>query len=248
MLSRNDVSRLTMFSLCRTGICDDTIVSCQWRRGDMSFLWPSLLFADRKFIMSQSFLVESEEQRCLAFGSVCLLSTRNWWRHNQFLCRLSRKDISLLANFVFWRPAIGYVTIISHGGRAVKMCRVCQCLLSADMELVTTQSFQVNAEQEICLLFGIVCFLSTRNPWRHNRLFWRPSRKDVSLLAMFAFCQPVFDDVTIIFFVLTEQQICLLFSNVFFLSTMNRWRHNHFLGRAGKKCRICQCLLFAEQE
>ena len=83
---------------------------------------------------SQSFLVETEQQRFLAFGNVCI-----------------------------FRPGIDDVTTISCGGRAGKMCRVCQCLLSADKKLVTSQSFHVNAEQKVCLLFGIVYFLSTRN-------------------------------------------------------------------------------------
>ena len=83
-------------------------------------------------------------------------------------------------------------------------------------------------------IFGIVCFLSTRNPWRHNRLIWRPCKKDVSLLTMCALCQPGFDDVTIIFCVGRAGNMSRV-SNVCFLPTRNRWRYNNFLWMPSRK-------------
>ena len=153
-----------MSAFCRPGIDDVTIIYCELRRGDMTCGWPSLCFVDREifyvtivscvvregkmsrvrqclpaidleFMTSQSILVEAEQERYLAFGQFCFLSTRNRWRHNHFFCV----------------------------GREEKMYRAKQCLLFVDQKLMTSQSFLVEAEQEGCLAFANVCFMSTRN-------------------------------------------------------------------------------------
>ena len=119
-----------------------------------------------------------------------------------------------------FRPEIDDVTIISCVGRARKMLRVWKCLLFADKKLKTSQPFVVNDDQEICFKCGHGCFLATVNLLRHNGFLWSPNRKDILRLAMFAFCRPGIDDVTII----------------------------SCGGRTGRISRVWQCLLHVDQE
>ena len=99
------------------------------------------------------------------------------------------------------------------------MSRFWQYFLYVELEFLTTQSFLVNDDDEICRAFGHRWFLATGNLLCHNRFFWSPMRKDVSHSVVFAFYRLGSGNVTII----------------------------GCGGQSGKMCHVCQCLLFADK-
>ena len=80
----------------------------------------------------KSFRMETEQERCASFVSVCFLSTMKMITSQPFIVN-AEQEMSLV-----WK-----------------------CLLFVDREYMTSQPFIVEAEQDNCLAFGEVFLLST---------------------------------------------------------------------------------------
>ena len=148
---------------------------------------------------SQSFLVEVVQERCVAFVNVCFLPTRNSWRYNNFLWMPSRKYAFRLTMFAFlWTrnvwPHNNFLLRLSKKDVA----RLVKFAIFSTKNRRLHNNLCVNAEQEWCLAFDNVFFMSYWNLWRHNRFLSMTTRRYVFPLAIFAFCRPEIYYVTIV--------------------------------------------------